>query len=75
MAFPPEKWGELVDKPPTPFLDSERVQAIPSPISRGAVEVPLLHKLFEAFFQLARVGLEEAPEIIGGRILEEPFPL
>jgi hypothetical protein len=74
MAFPPEKWGELVDKPSTPFLNPERVQAVPPPSSRGGVEVPLLHKLFEAFFQPARVGLEEAPEIIGSHILEEPFP-
>jgi len=75
MAFPPEKWGELVDKPSTPFLNPQRVQAVPPPLSRGRVEVPLLHKLFEAFFQPARVGLDEAPEIIGSHILEEPFPV
>ena len=50
MAFPPEKWAELVDKPSPPFLDPERVQPVPPPVSRGGIEVPLLHKLFEAFF-------------------------
>jgi hypothetical protein len=74
MAFPPEKWGELVDKPSTPFLNPHRVQVVPPPISRCRIEVPLLHKLFEAFFQPARVGFKEAPEIVGGHILEEPFP-
>jgi len=50
VAFPPEKWGELVDKPSPSFLDPERIQPVPHPVSRGGIEVPLLHKLFEAFF-------------------------
>jgi hypothetical protein len=74
VAFPPEKWGELVDKPSTSFVDSERIQSVPPPISRGGVEVTFLHKLVEAFFQPAGIGLEEAPKIIGGHILEEPLP-
>jgi hypothetical protein len=74
VALPPEKWGELIDKPAAAFLDPEGAQPVPHAFSCGGIEVTLLHKLFEACFQPARIGLEKAPEITGGHILQEPFP-
>jgi hypothetical protein len=75
MAFAPEKRSELIHKPSASFRDPEGAQPVPPAVSGDGIEVALLDQLFKAFFQAARIGLQKAAEVLGGYVLQDPFPL